>query len=149
LAFEEHYGPLVAYCSLLTGQRDVAEDLAMEAFVRSADRLASVAREATRLYLRRAATNLWRNRLRRLQLERRTRGLGVQEPPKVDEDRDVLWHAVTQLPDRQRACIVLRYYEDLSEQEAAVVLGCAVGTVKSQTARALARLRKEFSDVDR
>jgi RNA polymerase sigma-70 factor (sigma-E family) len=58
----------------------------------------------------------------------------------VDE-RDALWRALRRLPKRQRAVIVLRYFEDLTEVEIADTLGCAVGTVKSQASKALARLR--------
>jgi RNA polymerase sigma-70 factor (sigma-E family) len=58
----------------------------------------------------------------------------------VDE-RDALWRALRRLPKRQRAVIVLRYFEDLSEVEIAETLGCAVGTVKSQASKALAKLR--------
>ena len=54
---------------------------------------------------------------------------------------DALWSALSRLPRRQRAAVVLRYYEDLSEAETARVLGVSVGTVKSTTSRALARLR--------
>ena len=52
-----------------------------------------------------------------------------------------LWDALARLPRRQRAVVVLRYFEDLTEAETAQVLGCAVGTVKSQTSKALASLR--------
>jgi RNA polymerase sigma-70 factor (sigma-E family) len=58
----------------------------------------------------------------------------------VDE-RDALWRALRRLPKRQRAVIVLRYFEDLTEAETAEILGCAVGTVKSQASKALAKLR--------
>ena len=55
-------------------------------------------------------------------------------------DRSLIWPLVCALPDRQRAVIVLRYYEDLSEREIAAVMGTSAGTVKSQAARALRRL---------
>ncbi|HEY7042218.1 MAG TPA: SigE family RNA polymerase sigma factor, partial [Nocardioidaceae bacterium] len=57
-------------------------------------------------------------------------------------DRGELWPFVTALPARQRAVVVLRYYEDLSEAETARVLGCSIGTVKSQTNSGLAKLRR-------
>jgi RNA polymerase sigma-70 factor (sigma-E family) len=57
------------------------------------------------------------------------------------DDRTDLWQALGRLPRRQRAVVVLRFYEDLSEAETAELLGCSVGTVKSQASRALAKLR--------
>jgi RNA polymerase sigma-70 factor (sigma-E family) len=62
----------------------------------------------------------------------------VDESPAEPAD---LWTAMARLPRRQRAVIVLRYFEDLTEAQAAEALGCSVGTVKSQTSRALAKLR--------
>jgi len=59
-----------------------------------------------------------------------------------------MWKAVLQLPTRQRACVVLRYYEDLTERETAAVMGCSVGTVKSQSAKALARLGEALGHAD-
>ncbi len=56
-------------------------------------------------------------------------------------EQDLLWRALAQLPPGQRAVLVLRYYEDLTEAQTAAVLGCSVGSVKAQTFRALARLR--------
>ena len=58
---------------------------------------------------------------------------------------DALWTALSTLPRRQRAMVVLRYYEDLSEAETARVMGVSVGTVKSTTSRALAKLREDSS----
>ena len=56
--------------------------------------------------------------------------------------REVLRHALRQLPAKQRAVITLRYFEDRSEAETAAIMGCAVGTVKSQASKAIAKLRK-------
>jgi RNA polymerase sigma-70 factor (sigma-E family) len=64
----------------------------------------------------------------------------------VSDDRDRLRRALLTLPARQRAVVVLRHYEDMSEAEVARVLGCSVGTVKSQCARGLAKLRDAMED---
>jgi RNA polymerase sigma-70 factor (sigma-E family) len=56
-------------------------------------------------------------------------------------DQDLLWRALAQLPPGQRAVVVLRYYEDLTAAQTAAVLGCSVGSVKTQASRALAKLR--------
>ena len=63
-------------------------------------------------------------------------------------DRSLLWPLVCALPARQRAVIVLRYYEDLSEAQIADVLGCAPGTVKSQSSAAMGALRRALAAVD-
>lgn len=60
-------------------------------------------------------------------------------------DRSVLMACLAELPARQRACVVLRYYEDLSVDEVATTLGCRTGTVKSQTARGLMTLRQSYA----
>jgi RNA polymerase sigma-70 factor (sigma-E family) len=60
-------------------------------------------------------------------------------------DRDLLTRCLAQVPARQRACLVLRYYDDLSVSEVATVLGCSEGTVKSQTARGLDTLQAAFA----
>ncbi|HEX5770176.1 MAG TPA: sigma-70 family RNA polymerase sigma factor [Nocardioidaceae bacterium] len=59
-------------------------------------------------------------------------------------DRAWLWEELQQLPPRQRAAIVLRYYEDLTEAQTAEVMDCAVGTVKSQVSQGLRRLREQL-----
>jgi RNA polymerase sigma-70 factor (sigma-E family) len=61
------------------------------------------------------------------------------------DERDAVWQALGRLPKRQRAVVVLRYYDDLPEAEVARVLGCSVGSVKSQASRGLARLRVDPS----
>ncbi len=63
-------------------------------------------------------------------------------------DQDLLWRALAQLPSGQRAVLVLRYYEDLTEPQTAAVLGCTVGSVKAQASRALAKLRGTVGVAD-
>ncbi|KAA6220666.1 SigE family RNA polymerase sigma factor [Streptomyces albofaciens JCM 4342] len=65
------------------------------------------------------------------------------DPAESQVLRDAMWRAVLRLPARQRAMVVLRYYEDLSEAQTAEVLGVSVGTVKSAVSRALAKLRED------
>lgn len=74
-------------------------------------------------------------------------GPTVAGPHESVGRHDDLLAALAQLPPRQRAAVVLRYFDDLSEADTAAALGCRVGTVKSQTARGLARLR-ELLDGD-
>ena len=69
--------------------------------------------------------------------------LPATDPGEEQSVREAMWHAVLRLPDRQRAMVVLRYYEDLSEVQTAEVLGVSVGTVKSAVSRALAKLRQD------
>jgi RNA polymerase sigma-70 factor (ECF subfamily) len=100
----------------------------------------------TRRVLVNSATSWWR---RRWHGERPTEVL----PERAADDgvdhrleRDLLWRAVLTLPARQRAVLVLRFYEDQSEVDTAALLGVSVGTVKSQCARALAALRKRLAE---
>lgn len=66
---------------------------------------------------------------------------GAGDAARTSDERSDLWDAMARLPRRQRAVIVLRYFEDLTEAETAATLGCSVGTVKSQASKALAKLR--------
>ncbi|MCX2967871.1 SigE family RNA polymerase sigma factor [Streptomyces sp. TRM70308] len=65
------------------------------------------------------------------------------DPAEQQAVRDAMWRAVRKLPPRQRAMVVLRYYEDLSEAQTAAVMGVSIGTVKSAVSRALAKLRED------
>jgi RNA polymerase sigma-70 factor (sigma-E family) len=146
-AFEQHYLPLLRLCVLLSGNLPEAEDTVQEAFVRIAPRIEGLDQEGVGPYLRTTAVNVWKNRRRRRAAEIRARARqGVARPASTAslEEEDEVWTAVVRLPARRRACVVLRYYEDLPEQEVAAILGCSVGTVKSQTSRALTRLREEL-----
>ncbi|MGX9886706.1 SigE family RNA polymerase sigma factor [Streptomyces sp. NPDC002276] len=70
-------------------------------------------------------------------------GGGAEDPAERQALHDAMWRAIAKLPDRQRAMVVLRYYEDLSEVQTAEVLGVSVGTVKSAVSRALGKLRED------
>ncbi|MEU5810822.1 MULTISPECIES: SigE family RNA polymerase sigma factor [unclassified Streptomyces] len=65
------------------------------------------------------------------------------DPAEAQALRDAMWRAVTRLPDRQRAMVVLRYYEDLTEAQTAELMGVSIGTVKSAVSRALVKLRED------
>ncbi|MFE3603234.1 SigE family RNA polymerase sigma factor [Streptomyces sp. NPDC059096] len=101
-------------------------------------------------YVRRALLNTrtsqWRKRkVDEFACEELPEPAGVPEPDPAERQvlHDAMWRAVTRLPDRQRAMVVLRYYEDLSEAQTAEVLGVSIGTVKSAVSRALGKLRED------
>lgn len=133
---------------LLTGEHHAAEDLVQTALTRAYAAWRRIKDSgAVDAYVRRTMVNVdaswWRRAWRRL--ERTTDTIPERAiPPPVVEDSEgdeQLWNAVQQLAPRQRAVIVLRYYEDRSEAETAELLGCARGTVKSTSYQALAKLR--------
>jgi len=133
---------------LLTGNAEEAEDLLQDALARLLNAWSRVReKDALDAYVRRTMVNLRTSRWRL----RRVTAIPVAELPETavhDEhhapaDRDAMWAALLRLPPRMRAVLVLRFYEDLSEAEAAAALGCSIGTVKSQTSRALAKLRED------
>lgn len=142
-------GPLLRTAYLLTGDWATAEDLLQTALTKTYlawKRLGGI--EAIEPYARRVmvntSTSWWR---RRWHGERPTEVL--PERAGVDEieqqlDRDLLWRHLKALPARQRAVLVLRFYEDMSEAQTAALLEISPGTVKSQTSRALNTLRRRL-----
>jgi len=144
--FDAHHRDLARLAFLLSGDRDAAEDLAAEAFTqawKSWDRVTGA--DSPLAYVRRIVVNLAASRVRRLVRERRGwRLLGaVWTESAVDPDPALaadVRAALDQLPVRKRACVVLRHYYGLSEQETAATLGISVGTVKSQTSRGVAEM---------
>ncbi|HWL90465.1 MAG TPA: SigE family RNA polymerase sigma factor [Actinomycetota bacterium] len=141
---------------LLTQDRTQSEDLVHDAFVRCVGRFGHLrAHEAFDAYLRRTIVNLHTSRLRRLRVERewlsreggRVERAATSGLPDVAGHED-MWRRLATLPPRQRAVLVLRYYEDLSERETADALRCSVAAVKSLTARATAALREGIRGED-
>jgi RNA polymerase sigma factor (sigma-70 family) len=102
-------------------------------------------RESVDGYVRRIianeTTSLWRRPWRRREVVADVLPEQGRHDAYDDGRAAAVWRAVSSLPPRQRAVVVLRYYEELSEAETATILGVTVGTVKSQTSRALATLR--------
>jgi RNA polymerase sigma-70 factor (sigma-E family) len=150
--YRAHAPGALRFALMLTGDRALSEDLVQEAFVRVAAKL-HVLREqsAFNAYLTRAVANLAKSHFRRQEVAKRhMRAIDasslVVEPVDVATS-DALLVALRELPMQQRAALVLRYYNDLSQEEIARVLDCPVGTVKSQLSRGLARLRKECRDA--
>jgi RNA polymerase sigma-70 factor (sigma-E family) len=139
----------------LTGDRNLAEELVQEAFARMIARLRHLREPAAfDAYLRRSIVNLSNSFFRRRAIERAHQQLSsarlvteTREPDVVEYE--MMRTALLALPHRQRVAIVLRFYEDLSEDETAQLLRCRPGTVRSLVSRGVARLRVDFgSEVD-
>jgi RNA polymerase sigma-70 factor (sigma-E family) len=153
--YRRHADAALRLAYLLTGDRQVAEDVVQDAFVRLAGRLVHLRDPgAFDAYLRTTIVNLSRSyfrrkRVERLYLERARARPPLASPSRSIEDQEELWQALGRLSPRQRAAIVLRFYEDLPEGEVAKILQCAPGTVKSLVSRGLGKLRNEIGDEDR
>jgi RNA polymerase sigma-70 factor (sigma-E family) len=142
------HAELLRLAFLLSGSSHDAEDLVQAALIRVMRHWDGIADPLP--YMRRTIVNLYINGLRRRARELLT-GLLPDKPVRQTTDRvaerSVLWPALLALPPRTRAVIVLRYWLDMSELEAAAALGCSVGTVKSTASRGLARLRELVSST--
>ncbi len=131
----------------LTGDWALAEDLLQTALARAYPRWSRIQRDDPEAYVRKIMLNTWSSWWRR-----RWRGevpsgqlpdaAGPDNYSSVDS-RQALRAALAKLPPRQRAVVVLRYHQDLSEAQVAALLGVTVGTIKSQAAKALATLREQ------
>jgi len=139
---------LLWFAHVLTGDRHTAEDVVQIALAKTALGWSRVRRkENPEGYVRRAIVNTHLNAMRRKPWREQPRefmpddALARRAEEELD-DRDAMWAALAGLPPKQRAVLVLRYYEDLSEAYIADVLGCSRGTVKSQAAKGLLHLRE-------
>ena len=129
---------------LLTHDHALAEDLVQTALAKSWTAWRRIEGEPEP-YVRKVMLNTysswWQRKWRGEQPTERLPERPADQPTGSTDDRDALVRALAALPHRQRAVIVLRFVEDLTERQAAEQLGGSVGTVKSQTAKALAKLR--------
>lgn len=149
---QEARGRLRRAAYLLCGDWDQASDFVQEGLIRVYVAWPRLHRAGGELaYARKAVVSSF--------LDHARRRSSTEVPAEPDRDRpsgqdlagavatrEVLMAALADLPPRQRACVVLRYFEDLSVEATAALLGCTEGTVKSQTSRALFSLRTRFDD---
>jgi RNA polymerase sigma-70 factor (sigma-E family) len=147
---------LIRTAFLLTGDQHLAEDLVQTALERAVQRWSTIrdvgaAEQYVRRTMYRENISLWRRR-RLTELPTQVLPEPRHEPPAADPadrsaDRMVLRAALMRLGTKQRTVLVLRYFEDLTEQQTADLLGISVGTVKSQAHKALAAMRSVCRDL--
>ena len=152
---DSRLGLLLRYAVMLTGDQHTAQDLVQDTMVRVQLNWRRVAAsDSPDGYVRKMLTNqfidLHRGSwLRRVLLRAEPDPVRAVPFDHADEsaERDRVWGMLAKLPRRQRAALVLRYYEDLPDADIAEVLGCAIGTVRSSISRALATLRAELVEA--
>ena len=145
---------LLRYATVLSGDADLARDLVQEVLVRALLKWRRVsAADEPYAYVRTMVTNEYLSLMRRRRVRAtasRYEGLDdavLADPASTVTQRLDLWRAVLALPLRQRAVIVLRYYEDLSDTDIAQTLGCRPTTVRGYAHRALSALRVDVSEL--
>jgi RNA polymerase sigma-70 factor (sigma-E family) len=152
--YAAHHAEALRLAFLLCGDHHRAEDAVADAFVKVYRRWRAGGITQPRAYIRRAVVNEVNSRFRRLAIERREaakRSGDLRGPRAADDqiaDEAAMVAALARLPARQRTAIVLRYYLDLSEQDAAAAMGTSVGTVKSSVSRGIARMRQLMGEEE-
>jgi RNA polymerase sigma-70 factor (sigma-E family) len=144
----ERLDGLLRYATVLTNDPHLAQDIVQDVLLRAQQRWAGI--DAPPAYVRRMITNeylSWRRRTVRRMVPSSHDVLDALGPPEADpsaayDERDAMLGLLETLPRKQRAAIVLRYYENYSDAEIAAVLRCGTSTVRSQISRALATLRQ-------
>lgn len=147
--FDRTYAPMCRLAYVIVGDAALAEEIVMESMLKTFKGWTRI-RDMERIdaYVRRAVVNMCRSKIRRKVVEARVNQTihhrDERKAPDWDPERHetsrLVWAAVRELPERQRACVVLRYFEDLPEAQIAEALQCSVGTVKSQLSKARAKL---------
>jgi RNA polymerase sigma-70 factor (sigma-E family) len=143
---------LLRYAVMLTGQPDLAQDLVQDVMIKVHSQWRRVsAADQPRLYVRTMVTRAylsWRRRwaVRNVVLSPvQPDGEPTRDHAPAIVDRDDVWRRLAGLPRQQRAVLVLRYYERLTDPEIATMLGCSAGTVRGYASRALAALRLDLA----
>ncbi|MEV0679011.1 SigE family RNA polymerase sigma factor [Actinosynnema sp. NPDC050436] len=147
---------LLGYATALTCDKHLAQDIVQDVLLRAQKRWDRIgALDAPHLYVRRMVTNdylsWWRRRAARDVVSSHA-ALDEVAPAVADHavrhaERDAMRARIAVLPRRQRAAVVLRYYDDSTDEEIAALLGCTVGTVRSHISRALKTLRANENDA--
>lgn len=146
--YRAHSGEATRLAWLLTGDRQAAEDIAQEAFVRLGGKLLTL-RDPQRAtgYLLRTVANLAKDHYRRLKRDQKLMVVWTAEAFSGSFDievRDEVLSAMMTIAPRHRLILFLRYYLDMSEQQAAQTLGCSTAAIKSLTNRATVSIRKQL-----
>ncbi len=148
---QSRWPALVRYAHLLTGDLGHAEDVVQVALEAAWRRWRHVRTDRPEVYVRTAIARRVVSRHRMLRRRIGESALtaatpepagGPRDPGESAASRELVWRELCALPPRTRAVVVLRVWEDLSEQDTAAVLGCSTGSVKSQLSRAMVRLRE-------
>jgi RNA polymerase sigma-70 factor (sigma-E family) len=141
------WSALVRTAYLLTGDRHLAEDVAQTALAKTYRCWSRVqSSDYPDAYVRRILISCHKDRFRKRRVPEQLTdmppdAMAPQDDIARADERERLAAALARLPKRQRAVVILRYWEDLSELEVARTMGCSVGTVKSQASKALSKLR--------
>jgi RNA polymerase sigma-70 factor (sigma-E family) len=145
----DRHAELLRFAHVLTGDRHLAEDLVQDALERAGMAWRRIrAQDEPEGYVRRIIVNRYLSRLRSLRRELLVADLPERGRHDGEPLDGAVWRALSGLPPRQRAVLVARFYLDLSEAQTAELLGCGTGTVKSQTSRALAKLRQMLDSTE-
>lgn len=151
--YHQHYRDLVRLATALTGDIGAGEEIVQDAFAVLLSRWWHLRDpQDAYAYLRRVVVNQTRHRWRRAQRLSTAITTAGNWPTPASDQADVesqldLLAALLRLPQRKRACVVLRHYADLSEAETAALLGISIGTVKSQTAKGLHQLADDLGRI--
>ena len=151
--YTAHYRELVRLAAFLTSDRDNAEEIVQDAYVKVHGSWRGLREpDKAEAYLRTAVVNLSRSRLRRRQVVAKHQPEPLRDVSSAESQalvasrRQAVLTALQQLPRRQREAVTLRYFGDLTEAQTAAAMGCSTGAVKSHTSRAMAALRPLLED---